>query len=149
MLETTTQAISNQSVRRGNTSEKMLLNWRHFHDATSTFTLYDTGLSTDFPFSYGTIPLPFNCYIQSVTITANKYLTYGTPTGTSATISIYKGLNTLVTSKTLTYTPSEGMVLDFNFEESAPINANEKASLRFQANGIWGYMATSIIIAQR
>lgn len=149
MLNSTATAIANQSIRRGSTSEKMFLNWRHFHDATSLFTLYDIGLTTDFPFSYGTVPLPFDCYVQSVTITSNKYNTYGTPTGSSATIYIYKGLNTLVTSKTLTYTPSESMVLNFNLEETAAINANEKFSLRFQSNGVWGYMGTSIIIAQR
>lgn len=149
MLNNTIQAKSNQSVDRGNVSEKMLINWRHYHSSTSTFTLYDTGLSTAFPYAYGTIPIPFDCYVQSVTITANKYSSYGTPTGSSATIYVYKGLNTLVTSKTLSYTPSEGMILTFDLENTASIDANDKISLRFQANGLWRYMASTTIITQR
>lgn len=128
---------------------KMLLNWRHYHSGTSTYTLYDTGMSTAFPYAYGTVPVPFNAYVSSVTLTANKYSSYGTPTGSSATVYIYKGLNTLVTSKTLSYTASQGMLLTFDFGTTAPISTGEKFAVRWYANGIWRYMNSTIIITEQ
>jgi len=129
--------------------DKVAISWRHYHSNTSTFTLYDTGMTTTFPYAYGTIPVPFDCYVSSVTMTANKYSSYGTPTGTSGTIYIYKGLNTLVTSKTLSYTASQGMVLTFDFGTTAPIDADEKITIRWYANGIWRYMNSTTIITER
>lgn len=129
--------------------DKVSINWRHYHSNTSTFTLYDTGMSTAFPYAYGTIPVPFDCYVSSVTMTANKYSSYGTPTGSSGTIYIYKGLNTLVTSKTLSYTASEGMILSFDFGTTAPINADDKITIRWYANGIWRYMNSTTILTER
>ena len=129
--------------------DKVSINWRHYHSNTSTFTLYDTGMSTAFPYAYGTIPVPFDCYVSSVTMTANKYSSYGTPTGSSATVYIYKGYNTLVTSKTLSYTASEGMILSFDFGTTAPINADDKITIRWYANGIWRYMNSTTILTER
>ena len=129
--------------------DKVAINWRHYHSSTSTFTLYDTGMTTAFPYAYGTIPVPFDCYVSSVTMTANKYSSYGTPTGSSGTIYIYKGLNTLVTSKTLSYTASQGMILNFDFGTTAPINADDKITLRWYANGIWRYMNSTTILTER
>lgn len=128
---------------------KMLLNWRHYHSGTSTYTLYDTGMSTAFPYGYGKVPVPFNAYVSSVTLTANKYSSYGTPTGSSATVYIYKGLNTLVTSKTLSYTASQGMLLTFDLGTDAPISTGEKFAVRWYANGIWRYMNSTIIITEQ
>ena len=149
MLNSSITAISSQSVRRGSTTEKTLINWNHFQDTSGTFTLYPDGLTTDFPYFAGLIPLPFDAFIKSFTITANKYSTYGTPTGTTATIYVYKNYNTLVTSKALSYTGSEGMVLTFNLEQSAPININEKFYLRFETDGVWGYISTTTLIEER
>lgn len=129
--------------------DKVAINWRHYQSSTSTMTLYDTGMTTAFPYAYGTIPVPFNCYVSSVTMTANKYSSYGTPTGTSATVYVYKGLNTLVTSKTLSYTASEGMVLTFDFGTTAPIDADDKITLRWYANGLWRYMNSTTILTER
>ena len=128
---------------------KMLLNWRHYHSGTSTYTLYDTGMSTAFPYAYGKVPVPFDAYVSSVTLTANKYSSYGTPTGSSATVYIYKGLNTLVTSKTLSYTASQGMLLTFDLGTDAPISTGEKFAVRWYANGIWRYMNSTIIITEQ
>ena len=140
---------SRNAISRGTTSERLIVSWRHYHSNTSTNTLYDTGMTTAFPYAYGTIPIPFDAYISSVTMTANKYSSYGTPTGTSATVYIYKGLNTLVASKTLTYTPSEGMVLTFDFSTTAPINRDEKIAIRWYANGLWRYVNSTTIITER
>jgi hypothetical protein len=136
-------------INKGSTTEKVAINWRHYHSATSTYTLYDTAMTTAFPYAYGTIPVPFDCYVSSVTMTANKYSSYGTPTGSSATVYIYKGLNTLVTSKTLSYTASEGMILNFDFGTTAPIDADDKITLRWYANGIWRYMNSTTILTER
>ena len=129
--------------------DKLVVSWRHYHSNTSTYTMYDTGMTTAFPYAYGTIPVSFDCYVSSVTMTANKYSSYGTPTGTSGTIYIYKGLNTLVTSKTISYTASQGMVLTFDLGTTAPINAGEKITIRWYANGIWRYMNSTTILTER
>jgi hypothetical protein len=129
--------------------DKVAISWRHYHSNTSTFTLYDTGMTTTFPYAYGTIPINMNCYVSSVTMTANEYNSYGTPTGSSATVYVYKGLNTLVTSKTLSYTGSEGMILTFDFGTTAPIDADEKITIRWYADGIWRYMNSTTILTER
>lgn len=129
--------------------DKLVVNWRHYQSSTSTMTMYDTGMTTAFPYAYGTIPVPFDCYVSSVTMTANKYSSYGTPTGSSATVYVYKGLNTLVTSKTLSYTASQGMVLTFDFGTTAPIDADDKITLRWYANGLWRYMNSTTILTER
>lgn len=149
MISKIIQKKSRNAILRGRTSERLLINWRHYHSNTSTYTLYDNGMTTAFPYAYGTIPIPFDAYVTSVTITANKYSAYGTPTGTSATVYVYKGLSTLVASKTLSYTGSEGMVLTFDFGTTAPINADEKITLRWYADGIWRYMASTTILTER
>ena len=141
--------ISKQKLLNPVHKDKLVINWRHYQSSTSTMTLYDTGMTTAFPYAYGTIPVPFNCYVSSVTMTANKYSSYGTPTGSSATVYVYKGLNTLVTSKTLSYTASEGMVLTFDFGTTAPIDADDKITLRWYANGLWRYMNSTTILTER
>ena len=141
--------ISKQKLLNPVHKDKLVINWRHYQSSTSTMTMYDTGMTTAFPYAYGTIPVPFDCYVSSVTMTANKYSSYGTPTGSSATVYVYKGLNTLVTSKTLSYTASEGMVLTFDFGTTAPIDADDKITLRWYANGLWRYMNSTTILTER
>jgi len=41
------------------------------------------------------------------------------------------------------------MILTFDFDTTAPINAGEKITIRWYANGMWRYMATTIIITER
>lgn len=149
MISNLAVAKNKDKIDRGGTTEKMLINWRHYHTNTSTNTLYDNGMTTAFPYAYGTIPVPFNCYVTNVVMTANKYSTYGTPEGSSATVYVYKNLNTFVARKDLTYTGSEGMVLSFDFGDTAPIDAGEKITIRWYANGWWRYMASTIIITER
>ena len=64
-------------------------------------------------------------------------------------ITLEKHNDTFVTLKTLNYTASEGMVLTFDFGTTAPINADEKISLRFYADGLWRYMASTTILTER
>jgi len=142
-------AKTDRKIQKSDVSENMLINWRHYHSSASTRTLYDNGMTTAFPYAYGTIPVPFDCYVSSVTFTANKYSSYGTPTGTSSTVYVYKGLNTLVTSQALTYTPSQGMQLTHDLGISAAINKGEKISIRWYTNGIWRYMNSTIILTKR
>lgn len=129
--------------------DKVAINWRHYHTSSSFRTLYDNGMTTAFPYAYGTIPVPFDCYVSSVTFTANKYSSYGTPTGSGSTVYIYKGYNTFVTQQFLSYTPSEGMQLTHDLGTAAPINAGEKISIRWFTNGIWRYMNSTIILTER
>jgi len=130
--------------------DKVAFNRRHYLGGTGNYTLYQGGASTAFPYAYGSIPVPFDCYVSSVTMTANKYSSYGTPTGTSATVQIYKNDHlTQVGMQTLTYTPSEGMRLTFRFAHDIPISADDKIWVRWQSNGIWRYVDSTVILTER
>ena len=130
--------------------DKVAFNRRHYLGDTGNYTLYQGGASTAFPYAYGSIPVPFDCYVSSVTMTANKYSSYGTPTGTSATVQIYKNDHlTQVGMQTLTYTPSEGMRLTFRFAHDIPISADDKIWVRWQSNGIWRYVDSTVILTER
>ena len=150
MLNNTVKAKSRNAIVRGITSERLAFNRRHYLGGTSNYTLYQGGASTAFPYAYGSIPVPFDCYVSSVTMTANKYSSYGTPTGTSATVQIYKNDHlTQVGTQTLTYTPSEGMRLTFRFAHDIPISADDKIWVRWQSNGIWRYVDSTVILTER
>jgi hypothetical protein len=83
-------------------------------------------------------------------MTANKYSSYGTPTGTSATVRIYKNDHlTQIGISTLTYTPSENMRLTFDFAETISVNADDKIWVRWQSNGIWRYVDSTVILTER
>ena len=44
---------------RGLTTEKMSVHWEHYISGVSTYTLFSTGATTDFPYSYGGISVPY------------------------------------------------------------------------------------------
>jgi hypothetical protein len=154
MLNSIIQKKSRNAIARGITSERLAFNRRHYLGGTSNYVLYQGGASTEFPYAYGSIPVPFDCYVTSVTMTANKYtsrgVTYGTPTGTSATIQIYKNDEvTQIGTKTLTYTPSENMRLTFDFAHDLEISRNDKIFIRWQSNGVWRYVDSTVILTER
>ena len=130
--------------------DKVAFNRRHYLGGTGNYTLYQGGASTAFPYAYGSIPISFNAYVTSVTMTANKYSSYGTPTGTSATVRIYKNDHlTQIGISTLTYTPSEHMRLTCDFAENISVNADDKIWVRWQSNGIWRYVDSTVILTER
>ena len=150
MLNSIIQKKSRNAITRGITSERLAFNRRHYLSGTSNYVLYQGGATTAFPYAYGSIPVPFDCYVTSVTMTANKYSSYGTPTGTSATVQIYKNDHlTQIGTKTLTYTPSEGMRLTFDFAHDLAISRDDKIWIRWQSNGIWRYVDSTVILTER
>ena len=141
-------AISKDSVKRGYVSEKISVTWRHYLSGISTYTLYDTGSTTTFPFAYGGIAVPYNAYFSQFMISSMPYSTRQFPNGSSLTLSVYVD-NVLKGSQTGSYNNNvrESVVLDFG--ESIEINRGETVTLRLQVNGEWWYCATTSIITQR
>ena len=130
--------------------QKTYINWRGYMSATSLYTLYSTGLTTAFPYAYGTINPPYDGYVSRVTMTNNAYGSYSSgPTGTSVTFYVYKN-GTLLTSDTQTYTTSTPDVqVVFDFGTNAIYSAGDKIVLRVQSDGIWRYIAFGIELTER
>jgi hypothetical protein len=148
---TTGKAVFIDDVEANNfIGQKTYINWRGYMSATSLYTLYNTGLTTAFPYAYGTINPPYDGYVSRVTMTNNAYGTYTSgPTGTSVTFYVYKN-GTLLTSDTQTYTTSTPDVqVVFDFGTNAIYSAGDKIALRVQSNGIWRYIAFGIELTER
>ena len=141
-------AISNDSVKRGYVSEKISVHWRHYISGASTHTIYSTGATTTFPFAYGGIAVPYNAYFSQFMIASLPYSTRQFPDGSSLTLSVYVD-NVLKGSQTSSYGNNirESVVLDFG--ESIEINRGETITLRLQVDGGWWYCATTSVITQR
>lgn len=119
--------------------QTMFINWRGYHGGTSNYTLYNTGMSTAFPYAYGIIIPPFKGCVSKVSVANNPYSSYTTgPTGNSATLQVYVN-GSLSQSVVSSYGNNAGEVVSFDFAETATFNADDKISLRFQANGFWRY----------
>ena len=128
--------------------QTMLLSWRHYHSNTSVNTLYDTGMTTAFPYAYSTITPPFKGCVNKVNIVNNPYSSYNTgPLGSSATLYVYIN-GELSQSQTLSYDNNAGEVVSFDFQDEAKFNANDKIVLRFEANGFWRYINSGILLTQ-
>ncbi len=128
--------------------QTMLLSWRHYHSNTAVNTLYDTGMTTAFPYAYSTIVPPFKGCVSKVTIVNNPYSSYNTgPTSSSATLYVYIN-GELSQSQTLSYDNNAGEVVSFDFQDAAKFNANDKIVLRFEANGFWRYINSGILLTQ-
>ena len=124
--------------------QTMFLNWRAYHGNTSNNTVYDTGMTTAFPYAYSTIIPPFKGCVNKISIVDNPYSSYNQgPTGSSATLQVYVN-GSLSQSRTSSYSNNAGEVVSFDFAETATFNANDKIVIRFQANGIWRYVNTGI-----
>ena len=128
--------------------QKMFLNWRGYHSSTSNTTLYDSGMTTAFPFAYSTIIPPFKGCVNKISIVNNPYSSYNQgPTGSSATLQVYVN-GSLSQSRTSSYSNNAGEVVSFDFAETATFNANDKIVIRFQANGLWRYVNTGILLKE-
>ena len=141
-------AISKESVKRGFASEKISVTWRHYISGVSTYTLYDTGSSTAFPFAYGGIPVPYNAYFSQFMLASMPYSSRQFPNGSSLTLSVYVD-NVLKGSRSATYGNNvrETGLLDFG--QTIEINRDQVVTLRLQVNGQWWYSCSTSIITQR
>ena len=141
-------ARSKQFTERGLTTEKMSVHWEHYISGVSTYTLFSTGATTDFPYSYGGISVPYNAYFSRFMLSSMPYLSNQFPNGSSLTLSVYVD-GILKGSETSTYGNNvrETVVLDFG--RSIEINQGEVVTLRLQVNGQWWYSSSTSIITER
>lgn len=141
-------ARSKQFTERGLTTEKMSVHWEHYISGVSTYTLFSTGATTDFPYSYGGISVPYNAYFSQFMLSSMPYLSNQFPNGSSLTLSVYVD-GILKGSETSTYGNNvrETVVLDFG--RSIEINQGEVVTLRLQVNGQWWYSSSTSIITER
>ena len=141
-------AKSRQYTKSGLTGEKMTVTWRHYISGINTYTLYDNGANTTFPFAYGGIPVPYNAYFTSLSLASMPYSTRQFPSGSSATLSVYAD-NVLLGSQTQAYTNTVREYVKFDFQRKLLINKDEVITLRLQVNGEFWYCATTSIITER
>ena len=148
MINSILKAKSREFTSRGLTTEKISVTWRHYISGISTYTLYDTGATTTFPFAYGGIPVPFDAYFNQFQLSSLPYSTRQFPSGSSLTLSVYVD-GVLKGSETGTYTNTvrETVVLDFG--KSIEINRGQTVTLRLQVNGQWWYSSSTSIIIER
>tara|TARA_R110000796_G_scaffold86895_1_gene187881 strand:- start:2165 stop:2611 length:447 start_codon:yes stop_codon:yes gene_type:complete len=141
-------AISKESVKRGFASEKISVTWRHYISGVSTYTLYDTGSSTAFPFAYGGIPVPYNAYFSQFMLASMPYSSRQFPNGSSLTLSVYVD-NVLKGSRSATYGNNVRETVLLDFGQTIEINRDQVVTLRLQVNGQWWYSCSTSIITQR
>jgi hypothetical protein len=131
------------------TEKRTLVNWRHYHSNTSYNTLYDTGMTTAFPYAYGTIPAPYDMYFTSVTLVNNPYSSYNKgPLGDTATFQAYINGSFAYEVKDIRYgqNPHESITADFG--QNVRLRRGESLQIRFQANGTWRYCNSTIILTE-
>jgi hypothetical protein len=131
------------------TEKRTLVNWRHYHSNTSYNTLYDTGMTTAFPYAYGSIPAPYDMYFTSVTLVNNPYSSYSKgPLGDTATFQAYVNGVLAYEVKDIRYgqNPYESITADFG--QNVRIRRGESLQIRFQANGTWRYCNSTIILTE-
>ena len=130
-------------------SNKMFLNWKMFHDTTSIRTLYKDGKTANFPWAYSNIIMPFKGYLTTISFAHNPFSPFtSAPTGNSASMYCYVN-QSLKQTVTVSYGSSAGQVIEFDFGTATNFNKNDKVSLRFQANGIWRYVTMGILFQER
>ena len=141
-------AKSRQYTKSGLTGEKMTVTWRHNINGVNTYTLYDIGENTAFPFSYGGIPVPYNAYFTSLSLASMPYSNRQFPNGSSVTLSVYAD-NVLLGSQTQAHANTVREYVKFDFQRQLLISKNQVITLRLQVNGQWWYCATTSIITER
>ena len=148
MINSILKAKSREFTSRGLTTEKISVTWRHSISGISTYTLYDTGATTTFPFAYGGIPVPFDAYFNQFQLSSLPYSNRQFSNGSSLTLSVYVD-GVLKGSETGTHTNTvrETVVLDFG--KSIEINRGQTVTLRLQVNGQWWYCSSTSIIIER
>tara|TARA_R110000796_G_scaffold20992_1_gene62080 strand:- start:158 stop:604 length:447 start_codon:yes stop_codon:yes gene_type:complete len=148
MIDRQISSISKESVKRGGTSQKMTVTWRHYISGISTYTLYDTSVTTAFPYPYGNIPVPFDAYFTSMNLVSSPWSSQQFPNGSSVTLSVYAD-NILIGSKAQTHGNNVRESVVFDFNQDLQINKNQVVTLRLQVNGQWWYCATTSLITER
>ena len=131
------------------TEKRTLVNWRHYHSNTSYNTLYDTGMTTAFPYAYGSIPAPYDMYFTSVTLVNNPYSSYNKgPEGDTATFQAYVNGKLAYEVRDIRYgqNPYESITADFG--QNVRLRRGESLQIRFQSNGIWRYCNSTIILTE-
>lgn len=148
MINNVLKAKTREYTSRGLTTEKISVTWRHYISGVSTYTLYDTGATTVFPYAYGGIGVPYDAYFSQFQISSLPYSTRQFPSGNSITLSVYiDGI--LKGSQTESHANNvyETVILDFG--KSIEINKGQTVTLRLQVNGQWWYSTTTSIIIEK
>tara|TARA_R100001463_G_scaffold113786_1_gene168961 strand:- start:8264 stop:10234 length:1971 start_codon:yes stop_codon:yes gene_type:complete len=128
--------------------QSMFINWRGYHSTTSVRTLYNTGMTSAFPYAYGVVGTLFKGCVSKVNVSNNPYSSYTSgPTGNSATLQVYKN-GSLLQSVTSSYSNNAGEVVVFDFGQTATFNASDRLAFRFQANGLWRYVNVGILLKE-
>jgi len=148
MINNVLKAKTREYTSRGLTTEKISVTWRHYISGISTYTLFDTGTSTAFPYAYGGIGVPYDAYFSQFQISSMPYSTRQFPSGNSITLSVYID-GVLKGSQTGSHTNNvyESVVLDFG--KSIEINRGQVVTLRLQVNGQWWYCTSTSIIIEK
>ena len=148
MINNVLKAKSREYTSRGLTTEKISVTWRHYISGISTYTLYDTGVSTAFPFAFGGIAVPFDAYFSQFQLSSMPYSSRQFPNGSSLTLSVYLD-GVFKGSETSTYGNNvrEAVILDFG--RTIEINRGQVVTLRLQVNGQWWYCTSTSIIIER
>lgn len=148
MINNVLKAKTREYTSRGLTTEKISVTWRHYISGVDTYTLYDTGATTTFPYTYGGIGVPYDAYFSQFQISSLPYSTRQFPSGNSITLSVYID-GVLKGSQTGSHANNvyETVILDFG--KSIEINRGQTVTLRLQVNGEWWYSTTTSIIIEK
>ena len=148
MINNVLKAKTREYTSRGLTTEKISVTWRHYISGISTYTLFDTGASTAFPYAYGGIGVPYDAYFSQFQLSSMPYSTRQFPNGSSLTLSVYVD-NVLKGSQTSAYGNNVREVVILDFGRSIEINRGQVVTLRLQVNGQWWYCTSTSIIIER
>jgi len=148
MINNVLKAKTREYTSRGLTTEKISVTWRHYISGVNTYTLYDTGSTTTFPYAFGGIGVPYDAYFSQFQLSSMPYSSRQFPSGNSITLSVYidgvfKGSQTGSHANNV----RETVILDFG--RSIKINKGQTVTLRLQVNGQWWYSSSTSIIIER
>ncbi len=148
MINNVLKAKTREYTSRGLTTEKISVTWRHYISGISTYTLFDTGASTAFPYAYGGIGVPYDAYFSQFQLSSMPYSTRQFPNGNSITLSVYID-GVLKVSQTSSHGNNVREVVILDFGRSIEINRGQVVTLRLQVNGQWWYCTSTSIIIER
>ena len=148
MINNVLKAKTREYTSRGLTTEKISVTWRHYISGVGTYTLYDTGATTTFPYAYGGIGVPYDAYFTQFQISSLPYSTRQFPVGSSLTLSVYVD-GVLKATQTSAYGNNVREVVILDFGRSIEINRGQVVTLRLQVNGQWWYCTSTSIIIER
>lgn len=148
MINNVLKAKTREYTSRGLTTEKISVTWRHYISGVGTYTLYDTGATTTFPYAYGGIGVPYDAYFSQFQISSLPYSTRQFPSGNSVTLSVYAD-GVLKGSQTGSHANNVYETVIFDFGKSIEINKGQTVTLRLQVNGQWWHSTTTSIIIEK